>query len=84
MASGRVSYSLGLIGPCLTVDTACSASLVAAHLAVSALKHHECPRVATTGAGILIMMVSLAFSMAGMLSALGRCHTFDHRADGYC
>jgi len=30
------------------------------------------------------MNVSLAFSAAGMLSALGRCHTFDRRADGYC
>ena len=29
-------------------------------------------------------MVSLAFSAAGMLSVLGRCHTFDRRADGYC
>jgi len=84
VASGRVSYTLGLTGPCLTLDTACSSSLVAAHLAVSAIKLLECPRAATTGVRLLTAMVSLAFSAAGMLSALGRCHTFDRRADGYC
>ena len=84
VASGRVSYTLGLTGPCLTLDTACSSSLVAAHLSVSAIKLLECPRAATTGVGLLTAIVSLAFSAAGMLSALGRCHTFDRRADGYC
>ena len=33
---------------------------------------------------MLTVAVSVAFSAAGMLSALGRCHTFDRRADGYC
>ena len=43
VASGRVSYTMGLTGPCLTLDTACSSSLVAIHLAVSALTLLECP-----------------------------------------
>jgi len=38
VASGRVSYTLGLVGPCLTLDTACSSSLVATHLAMSAIR----------------------------------------------
>ena len=84
VASGRVSYTLGLTGPCLTLDTACSSSLVATHLALSAIELLECPRSVATGVGLLTTMVSLAFSAAGMLSALGRCHTFDRRADGYC
>lgn len=84
VASGRVSYTLGLTGPCLTLDTACSASLVAIHLAVSSLKLIECPRAAATGVALLTKTVSLAFSAAGMLSGLGRSHTFDRRADGYC
>ena len=84
VASGRVSFALGLTGPCLTLDTACSSSLVAAHLAASALKLIECPQAVATGAGIVTQVVSIAFSAAGMLSAFGRCHTFDRRGDGYC
>jgi acyl transferase domain-containing protein len=75
--SGRVSYTLGLVGPCSTIDTACSSSLVAAHSAKSALKLHECSRAGVTGVSRLVAVVSLMFSVAGMLSALGRCHTFD-------
>ena len=82
--SGRVSFALGLTGPCLTVDTACSSSLVAAHLSVSACRLLECPKAVATGAGVLTGGVTAAFSAAGMLSALGRSHTFDLRADGYC
>jgi acyl transferase domain-containing protein len=84
VASGRVSFTLGLTGPCLTLDTACSSSLVAVHLAASALKLIECPEAAATGVGMLTQKVSMAFSAAGMLSAFGRCHTFDRRGDGYC
>ena len=84
VASGRISYTLGLTGPCLTLDTACSSSLVAAHLAMSAIKATECPRAAATGVGMLTQALSMAFSAAGMLSAFGRCHTFDRRGDGYC
>ena len=82
--SGRLSYTLGLTGPCQTTDTACSSSLVAAHQAVSALKLGESPAAAVAGVGMLTVAVSVAFSAAGMLSVLGRCHTFDRRADGYC
>ncbi|KAJ1444618.1 beta-ketoacyl synthase [Pelagophyceae sp. CCMP2097] len=84
VASGRVSYTLGLTGPCLSLDTACSSSLVAVHLAVSSLQRAECPRAIAMAAGLLTQSVTLMFATAGMLSALGRCHSFDSRADGYC
>lgn len=84
VASGRVSYVLGLTGPCLSLDTACSSSLVALHLAALCLDQDQCPRAAATGVGLLAAGVTYAFSAAGMLSLLGRCHTFDRRADGYC
>ena len=71
VASGRVSYTLGLTGPCLTLDTACSSSLVAVHLAASAMKLAECPEAVATGIGMLTQAVSDAFSAAGMLSAFG-------------
>ena len=82
--SGRVSYTLGLTGPCLTTDTACSSFLVAAHSGLSALRLEESIQTAVTGVGMLTIAVSVAFSAAGMLSGFGRCHTFDRRADGYC
>ncbi|KAH8074973.1 hypothetical protein JL721_954 [Aureococcus anophagefferens] len=84
VVSGRVSYVLGLTGPCVALDTACSSSLCAVHLASSALASDECPRASATGIGLLIAMTTFAFSAAGMLSGRGRCHTFDLRADGYC
>ena len=84
VASGRVSYTLGLTGPCLTLDTACSSSLVSLHLGASAVDLFECPQAAAAGIGILTKRISIYFSVAGMLSARGRCHTFDRHADGYC
>ena len=44
----------------------------------------ECYEAGTGGVGMLTETVSDVFSAAGMLSLLGRCHTFDRRADGYC
>ncbi|KAH8074972.1 delta-3,5-delta-2,4-dienoyl-CoA isomerase [Aureococcus anophagefferens] len=84
VVSGRASYILGLTGPCLSLDTACSSYLVAAHLATSAMTLGECATAVATSVGFLQSDVTFAFSAAGMLSLNGRCHTFDGRADGYC
>ena len=42
VSSGRIAYTLGLRGPAVSVDTACSASLVSVHLACQSLRHREC------------------------------------------
>ena len=83
IASGRVSYVLGLTGPCLPVDTACSSSLVAAHVGVTSVKRNECRGAGIMAGGILEVGYHAAFGAAGMLSGTGRCHSFDESADGY-
>ena len=83
-ASGRISYLLGLKGPSLAVDTACSSSLVSIHLATTSLRNRECNLALAGGVNALISPeFSINFSKAGMLSADGRCKTFDATADGF-
>jgi acyl transferase domain-containing protein/NADPH:quinone reductase-like Zn-dependent oxidoreductase/acyl carrier protein/short-subunit dehydrogenase len=82
--SNRISYVFGLQGPSLTVDTACSSSLVALHLACEALLRGEIAQAIVGGVNLLIAPQSfVGFARASMLSRLGRCHSFDARADGY-
>lgn len=84
IASGRVSYALGLQGPSLTVNTACSSSLVAVHLACQSLRQEESTMALAGGVNLILSPeLSLVFSKAGMISPEGRCKTFDAAANGY-
>jgi len=84
MLSNRLSYFFNLNGPSFTIDTACSASLVALHLACQSLKARECTSALVAGVNCLLnpdMFISM--SSMRFLSPDGRSHTFDQRANGY-
>jgi len=79
----RVSHVLGLRGPSLSVQTACSTALVAVHLAVRAIANGECD-VALAG-GISVEMpywTGVDWTPDSIFSRSGRCRAFDAAADG--
>ncbi|MER0448731.1 type I polyketide synthase [Streptomyces sp. Edi4] len=82
--ANRVSYTLDLRGSSLAVDTACSASLVALHLAVQALREGEVPLALAGGVNIMAGPgLTMVLDAAGAVSPDGRSKSFDAAADGY-
>jgi phthiocerol/phenolphthiocerol synthesis type-I polyketide synthase E len=79
----RIAYKLDLEGPCMTVQTACSTSLVAVHAACQSILAGEC-RMALAG-GVTVSVpqrVGYRWVEGGVLSPDGRCRAFDARAGG--
>src|SRR3954451_6520516 len=84
VAVGRIAYLLGLRGPAIAVDSACSSSVVTVHLACQSLRLRESDLALAAGV-ILILRpeTQIAMSKWSALSPTGRCKTFDARADGF-
>jgi hypothetical protein len=79
----RVSYAFDLKGPSVNVQTACSTSLVATHLAVQSLLSGECDMALAGGCTIeLPHGVGYHYKEGEILSPDGHCRPFDHRSKG--
>lgn len=85
-AGSRLSFSFDMRGPCVVVDTACSASLVAGHTAARFVSTYEADSGLFAGTSLMLApsFIHVGVAIAGMTSLTGRCHTFDAAADGYC
>nr|VFK09064.1 MAG: Acyl transferase domain-containing protein [Candidatus Kentron sp. LPFa] len=84
IAANRLSYLWDLHGPSKAIDTACSSSLVAFHDACQSLRQGECDLALAGGVNLMLSPgVTDSFTASQLLSAEGRCKTFDASADGY-
>lgn len=83
--AGKVSHFFGWTGPAITLDTACSGSLVAVHTACNAIRNGECSRAIAGGVNsISSPHMHQNLNAATFLSKTGLCKPFDEKADGYC
>jgi hypothetical protein len=74
VAAGRISYTFGLVGPAVTFDTACSASLVAMHYSVCAVRETASNDAVCAGANLILSPdTTTLFASCGLLAADGRC-----------
>ncbi|WP_027170194.1 hybrid non-ribosomal peptide synthetase/type I polyketide synthase [Mesorhizobium sp. WSM3224] len=79
----RIAYKLNLTGPCVSVQTACSTSLVAVHLACQSLRSNECDMAMAGGASISLPHGKGYLHQQGhILSPDGHCRAFDAKAQG--
>lgn len=81
--STRVSYKLNLTGPSITVQTACSTSLVATTLACQSLLNYQCDMTLAGGVSIRVpQKTGYLYQKGGTLSPDGHCRAFDTKAQG--
>ncbi|MFD4762163.1 beta-ketoacyl synthase N-terminal-like domain-containing protein [Streptomyces sp. NPDC058439] len=84
MIANRISHTLGLHGPSMTVDTGQSSSLVAVHLACESLRRGEADPALAGGVHLIVSPLSTAVvEAAGALSPDATSYVFDERANGY-
>ncbi|PLZ17189.1 SDR family NAD(P)-dependent oxidoreductase [Fischerella thermalis] len=79
----RVSYKLNLSGPSVTIQTACSTSLVAITLACQSLLNYQCDMTLAGGVSIRVpQKTGYLYQEGGILSPDGHCRAFDAKAQG--
>ncbi len=82
--ANRVSYFMNFTGPSIAVDTACSASLTAIHLACDAIRRGECAAALVGGVNLDVHQCKQEITVAGgLLSEDGLCRAFGRDASGY-
>ncbi|KAL9084716.1 MAG: hypothetical protein Q9165_007964, partial [Trypethelium subeluteriae] len=83
--AGKISHNFGWTGPSMTLDTACSASAVALHIACRNILAGECTAALVGGVSTITNFLWFQ-NLAGssFLSPTGQCKPFDQGADGYC
>lgn len=85
MMANRLSFFFDFKGPSVTLDSACSSSLLALHNAYQAIRSGECPAAVVGGINLLLKPnTSVQFMKLGMLSPEGACKSFDDAGNGYC
>ncbi|MFE3944103.1 thioester reductase domain-containing protein [Streptomyces sp. NPDC059118] len=80
--ASRVAYKLGLRGPSVGVQTACSSSLTGVHYAVLSLLSGECGLAVVGGAAVSDPLVGYTYQPGGVMSEDGHCRPFDARSTG--
>ncbi|KAH7489416.1 Reducing polyketide synthase [Fusarium oxysporum f. sp. matthiolae] len=84
LLSNRISWFFNLKGPSVTIDTACSSTLTALHLAGQSIRNGESDSALVGGLGLhLLPNFGVFMSSMSFLSADNKCHSFDASANGY-
>jgi 1-acyl-sn-glycerol-3-phosphate acyltransferase len=84
IAANRISFAYDLRGPSIAIDSACSSSLTAIHVACHSLKNGECDLAIAGGVNaFLTPELAIGYCRASMLSPDGRCKAFDAGANGF-
>lgn len=82
--ANRVSYFCNFHGPSVVVDTQCSSSLTAIHMAAESVRHGECEVALAGGVNLSLHPGKyITYALLGLHSSDGRCRTFGEGGDGY-
>jgi len=84
LLANRLSHFYDFEGPSVSLDTACSSSIMALHLACQSIRSGECQQALVGGVNCMIRPeFTIAMSKGRFLSQRGHCMPFDESADGY-